>query len=84
MLPSNFKFSGRGGDPLMLPPPPPVLGYAQVSVKYLPTFFKRWWLLATYFSNIAPLPLLTTLVHGVKEFITQNVELAIAEVVLDL
>jgi hypothetical protein len=45
--PTNFKiFWAKGGGPLV--------GYAQVSVKYLPTVFKRWWLLATYFSNIAP------------------------------
>jgi hypothetical protein len=43
-------FSGWGGNPLVLP----LLGYAQVLVKYLPTVFKRRWLLATYFSNIAP------------------------------
>jgi hypothetical protein len=37
-LPSNFKiFWARGWPPLVLPSS---LGYVQVSVKYLPTFFK--------------------------------------------
>jgi hypothetical protein len=47
-------FMGEGRCPHSCSPPP-LLGIAQGSVKYLPTYnFKRQWLLATYFSNIAP------------------------------